>query len=84
MHSSCFALLAALLTPLAAPAAAPAPTKLLDNVQVIGDARSDKGVISITGPKATLVIGSADADSYRLTAEVLDRKSTRLNSSHRL
>src|SRR5947208_3256986 len=61
---------AVLLASLAAPAAPPTPIKLTDNVQAIGEAVADKGTISVKGPKATLVIGAADADSYRLTAEV--------------
>jgi hypothetical protein len=64
------ALLAGILSAFPAPAVPPAAKKLLDNVQAIGDATAEKGVISITGAKATLVIGSADADSYRMTAEI--------------
>jgi hypothetical protein len=73
-------LVAVLLTTLALPAAPPAPVRLTDHVQAIGDAVADKGLITVKGPKATLVIGAADADSYRMTAEVkLADKATSLS-----
>jgi hypothetical protein len=64
-------LLAALLAIAAAlPASPPAPVKLSDNVRAAGDVAADKGVITVKGAAATLVLGADDADAYRLTAEV--------------
>jgi hypothetical protein len=50
----------------------------MDNVRAIGEVVADKGVVTVKGAQATLVIGAADTDTYRLTAEVkLADKATR-------
>jgi hypothetical protein len=50
--------------------AAPPPAPILDHVRAIGAVVADKGIVTVKGPAATLVIGKSDADTYRLTAEV--------------
>src|SRR5947209_1359960 len=62
--------LAAALLAAPAPAAPPAPVKVTDTVQAVGEVTAEQGVLTAKGPKATLIVGAADADSYRLTAEV--------------
>jgi hypothetical protein len=47
-----------------------APAQVLDNVRTVGEVVADKGVLTVKGAKATLLIGKPDADTYRLTAEV--------------
>jgi hypothetical protein len=59
-------LAASFLTLLAASAAAPpSPNK----VQVLGEHLAERGVVTAKGPRVTLVIGPADASTYR----VMDR-----------
>jgi len=48
----------------------PAPLKGIDHVRAVGDTIADQGIVSVKSPKATLVIGAGDAESYRITAEV--------------
>jgi hypothetical protein len=40
------------------------------NVRIVGETAADKGVLTVKGPRATLVIGATDANTYRMTAEV--------------
>jgi hypothetical protein len=50
------------------------------NVRAIGGVMADKGVLTPKDAGATLVIGAADADTYRLTAEVKPAdKATRVS-----
>jgi hypothetical protein len=70
MRTCCFSILAGLLTALAAAAAPPAPVKVSDDVRAAGDVTADKGVVTVKGAKATLILGADSADTYRLTAEV--------------
>jgi hypothetical protein len=42
----------------------------IENVRAVGAVVADKGVVTVKGPVATLVIGAADADTYRFTADV--------------
>jgi hypothetical protein len=79
MRTPHLSLVASLLTGLAASAAPPAPVPGADNVRAAGEVAADKGVLIAKGPKVTLVIGPADADTYRLTAEVKPAdKATRI------
>jgi hypothetical protein len=70
MRALYLALVAGLLTSPAAHAAPPAGTQVQVHVRAIGDVGVDSGVLTARGYKATLVIGPADADLYRVTAEV--------------
>jgi hypothetical protein len=63
-------LVCGLLTSRAVPAAGPAAVPVLDNVRAVGEVAADKGVFTVKGPNATLVIGPDGAETYRLTAEV--------------
>lgn len=63
-------LLAGLCVCASTPAAPPAPTPVTDNVRAVGEVTADKGTITVKGPTAILVLGLADADAFRLTAEV--------------
>jgi hypothetical protein len=64
-------LIASALTCAASPAVmAQTPVKVLPNVGAIGEVVADKGMFAPKGARAILVIGAADADMYRLTAEV--------------
>jgi hypothetical protein len=52
--------------------AAPVPARIagMDNVRAVGDVVADQGVLTVKAGNATVVIGAADADNYRLTTEV--------------
>src|SRR5262249_43158987 len=64
-------LVASLLTSGAVLATPPlAPVRGMDNVRTIGEVVVDKDVLTARDAPATLVIGTAEADTYRLTAEV--------------
>jgi len=59
--------------------AQPLPLKGIDNARTFGEVIINKGVITPKGPRATLVIGAADAANYRFTAEVKPAdKATRI------
>jgi hypothetical protein len=68
MRSLCLPLITGLVTFGATYAAA--PVQILDNVRAIGEVASDKGIVTVKGPRATLLLGASDADTYRLTAEI--------------
>jgi hypothetical protein len=73
------ALVAGLLTSGTALGAPLVPVPGVDHVRAIGEVAVDKGVLTIKSATATLVIGAADADTYRLTAEVKPAdKATRI------
>src|SRR5262249_27504152 len=46
------------------------PAKVADNIRAIGKVAADKGVLTAKDARVLLVIGPANADTYRLTAEV--------------
>jgi hypothetical protein len=65
-------LVASLLTTLPAPGAPTlAQVKGMDKVRAIGEVVADRGILTARSLRTTLVIGAADAQTYRLTAEVL-------------
>lgn len=70
MSTHLLSLIALLLTAVATSAVPPTPIKGIDNVQTVGEVLADQGIITVKDAKATLVIGAADADTYRMTAEV--------------
>jgi hypothetical protein len=81
MRPSCLTLVSGLLTTLITPAAPmAAPVRGVDNVRAVGEVVADKGVLTARDARATLVIGAADADTYRLMAEVKSAdKATRIS-----
>jgi hypothetical protein len=70
MRSACLIFVAVLLTSGAATAGPTTPVPGLDNVRAVGEIAVDKGVVTVKGATAKLVIGAADTDTYRLTAEI--------------
>ncbi len=75
-------IMVALLPFSTAPAAPPTPVPGMDGVRAAGDVAVDQGVLTVKGAAATLVIGTADADSYRLTAEIKPAdRATRISLS---
>jgi hypothetical protein len=73
--------MAGLLPAMVASAAPPpAPVPGVANVRAVGEVVADKGALTAKSPQVTLVIGAADADTYRLTAEVKPAdKATRVS-----
>lgn len=69
MNKHFFALSMLLALPIAI-CAAP-PVKVAKDVQAIGDVTVNKDVVAVKGATATLIVGDADADTYRLRAEIL-------------
>jgi hypothetical protein len=53
-----------------AAAAAPPVSRPLPGVEAVGEVAVENDTLLVKGPTATLVIGAADADAYRVTAEV--------------
>jgi hypothetical protein len=48
----------------------PTPVKLAEQVQAIGEVMHAEGVVTGKAAKSTLLIGPADGDAYRVTAEL--------------
>jgi hypothetical protein len=70
MRSVTLTLVATLLASSVTPAAPPTGTQVLPNVRAIGDVAVESGLLTVKVASATLVIGKADTDTYRLTAEI--------------
>jgi hypothetical protein len=74
-----FVTVAALLASPVIGEAQPMPVKGMDQVSAVGEVTVEKGILTAKGAKVTLIIGAADADTYRITAEVkLADKATRI------
>jgi len=70
MRTLRLAVVVGLLRAGAAPAAPPpAPVPGMDHVRSVGEVAADKGVLTVKGGRATLVVGPADADTTGPAAE---------------
>ncbi len=51
-------------------AAGPALTRLSADVQAVGDVSQERGLFTVKSATATLILGAADGDNYRVSAEL--------------